>query len=131
GNVSRADRGFEVRLLGYLDYDRRHEAFDRIDIVALGEHWGEGTFTKGARPGRSPLGIVFELSSGNAAADQVPPQGAREINECPSPTGTGEALYRAGKIRAATQGERKRFQDHCGRFRSRFAASPTGGRKLS
>ena len=81
GNVSRADRGFEVRLLGYLDYDRRREAFDRIDIVALGEHWGEGTFTKGARPGRSTLGIVFELASGKTAADRVPPQGAREINE--------------------------------------------------
>jgi hypothetical protein len=80
-NVKQADRGFEVRLLGYLVYDRRQETFDRIDIVALGEHWGEGPFTKGARPGRSPLGIVFELAAGNAPADRVPPQGAREINE--------------------------------------------------
>ena len=81
GNISRAGRGFDVRLLGYLDYDRRRETFDRIDLVALGEHWGEGTFTKGARSGRSPLGIVFELATSKSPADQVPPQGAREINE--------------------------------------------------
>jgi hypothetical protein len=80
-NISQAGRGFEVRLLGYLDYDRRREAFDRIDVVALGEHWGEGTYTKGARSGRSPLGIAFELATGKSPADQVPPQGAREINE--------------------------------------------------
>jgi hypothetical protein len=81
GNSNRADRGFEARLLGYLDYDRRRQAFDRMDIVALGDHWGEGTFTKGARPGRSPLGIVFELAADNAASDLAPPQGAREIDE--------------------------------------------------
>lgn len=79
--VNRADRGFDVRLLGYLRYDRQRQGFDRIDILALGEHWGEGTFTKGARPGKSPLGIAFELTHGDAPADQVPPQGARDIAE--------------------------------------------------
>jgi hypothetical protein len=79
--VSQADRGFDARLLGYIEYDRRKQAFKRLDIVAVGEHWGEGPFTKGARPGKMLLGIAFELSSGDAPADQVPPQGAREIGE--------------------------------------------------
>jgi hypothetical protein len=80
-NVKLADRGFDVRLLGDLQYDRQRQAFERIDIVALGDHWGEGHFTQGARPGKSPLGIVLELSHGGDPADQVPPQGAREIAE--------------------------------------------------
>ena len=78
---TRADRGFDARLLGYFQYDRRKQAFERIDIVAVGEHWGEGSFTKGARPGKTPLGIAFELAQEGTAANQVPPQGAREIAE--------------------------------------------------
>jgi hypothetical protein len=77
--ASRADRGFDVCLLGYLRYDRVKEAFDRFDVVAVGDHWGEGPFTRGARPGRMPLGIAFELTSGKSGADRVPPQGAREL----------------------------------------------------
>src|SRR5207245_655982 len=65
---TRADRGFDARLLGYLQYDRRKQAFERIDIVAVGEHWGEGSFTKGARPGKMPLGIAFELTQEGMAA---------------------------------------------------------------
>jgi hypothetical protein len=80
-DVSRANRGFDVHLLGYLQFDRLREAFDRIDVVAIGEHWGEGTYTKGARPGKTPLGIALELARCNAPANQVPPQGAREIAE--------------------------------------------------
>jgi len=80
-NESRADRGFEVRLLGSLRYDRQRETFDRVDLLAIGEHWGEGPFTKGARPGRSMLGIVFELATSKRAGDRVPPQGAREIDD--------------------------------------------------
>jgi len=79
--VSRAGRGYDAHLLGYLQFDRQKEAFERIDLVAFGEHWGEGAFTKGARPGKTPLGILFELTNTGAPANQVPPQGAREIAE--------------------------------------------------
>jgi len=78
--AAKADRGFDVRLLGHLRYDRARQALDRLDVVAVGDHWGKGEYTRDARPGRQPLGIVFELSRGNSAADLVPPQGAREIN---------------------------------------------------
>jgi hypothetical protein len=78
-DASKADRGFDVRLLGVIGYDRVKRAIDRFDVVAVGEHWGEGPYTRGARPGRTPLGIAFELSPGTAAADRVPPQAAREL----------------------------------------------------
>jgi hypothetical protein len=71
-----AKRGYEVRLLGWVHYDRSKRVIDRFDVVALGEHWGDSPLTRGARPGRTPLGIAFELSRGEPA-DRVPPQGAR------------------------------------------------------
>jgi hypothetical protein len=79
-DVAKADRGFDVRILGHVGFDRTKKAIDRFDAVAVGEHWGEGTFTRGARPGRQPLGIAFELASGKSAADLVPPQAGREID---------------------------------------------------
>jgi len=78
--VSKAGRGFDVRLLGNLRYDRAKQAIDRLEAVAVGEHWGEGPYTRGARPGRQPVGIVFELADRNSAADLVPPQAARDID---------------------------------------------------
>ncbi len=79
-DAAKAERGFDVRLLGYIGYDRAKKAIDRFDVVAVGDHWGEGTFTRRARPGRMPLGVAFELASGKAAGDLVPPQAARETN---------------------------------------------------
>lgn len=78
---AKADRGYDARLLGYLSYNVEKKAFERFDIVAVGDAWGDGSFTRGARPGRTPLGVAFELARGDAPADQVPPQAAREIAE--------------------------------------------------
>jgi hypothetical protein len=79
-DVSKAQRGFDVRLLGYIGYNREKHAIERFDVVAVGDHWGKGQYTHGARPGRQPLGVVFELANGKAATDLVPPQAAREID---------------------------------------------------
>src|SRR5207248_2491544 len=79
--AARSERGFDARLLGYLEYDRSKKAIARWDVVAVGEHWGNGPYTRGARPGRTPLGVAFELARGSSAADQVPPQAARELQE--------------------------------------------------
>ncbi|HXG10877.1 MAG TPA: hypothetical protein VNK04_14050 [Gemmataceae bacterium] len=76
---AQADRGFDVRLLGYIGYDRTRKMINRFEVVAVGDHWGEGPFTRGARPGRTPLGIAFELADGKSAADRVPPQAARDL----------------------------------------------------
>jgi hypothetical protein len=77
-DAAAASRGFDVRLLGFLDYDARKQAWRRFDLVAIGEHWGDGPYTKGSRPGRAPLGVAVSLARGNSPADRIAPQGARE-----------------------------------------------------
>jgi hypothetical protein len=79
-DTRKAKRGYDVALRGTLVYDVENEAITRFDVVALGEHWGEGRYTPGARPGRKPLGVAFELV-GDRPADRVPPQGARDYDE--------------------------------------------------
>jgi hypothetical protein len=80
-DAASAKRGYDARLLGYIELDRAKPVITRFDVVVLGEHWGESTFTRGARPGRMPLGVVFELADGKQAADAVPPQAARNWQE--------------------------------------------------
>lgn len=77
---SAAGRGYDATLLGYVGYNPKADRIDRFDVVALGDHWGEGTFTRGARPGRTPLGVAFKQASGDEPGDTVPPQAAREVN---------------------------------------------------
>ena len=59
-----ARRGYEVRLRGELRYRPKVGTFDRLEIAAVGEHWGEGAYTErgaagaidtrsGVPPGRS------------------------------------------------------------------------------
>jgi hypothetical protein len=76
----KADRGYDVRLRGELRYLPDKKTIDRFDVAAVGEHWGEGRYTRGARPGRSELGVAFGPVVGEKPADRVPPQGAREVN---------------------------------------------------
>jgi hypothetical protein len=78
---ARANRGFDLHVLGHLHYDRARQAITRFDVVAVGEHWGNGPFTRPPRPGRKPLGLAFELSPGRSAGDLVPPQAARMNDE--------------------------------------------------
>ena len=80
-DLDRADRGFDARLTGYLHYDSRKKRIDRFDLVAVGDHWGEGRYNPNARPGKTPLGVAFELAQGDLPADRVPPQGARTLSE--------------------------------------------------
>jgi len=73
-------RGYEARLEGTIAYDAEKESMTRFEVVALGEHWGRGHHTPRARPGRSLLGIAFTLADGTDAADEVPPQAARDLD---------------------------------------------------
>lgn len=76
---AKAERGYEVRLLGALRYQVEKGTFDRFDITAVGTHWGEHSDTAPARPGKSILGQSFELA-GAKPGDRVPPQGIRDRN---------------------------------------------------
>jgi hypothetical protein len=72
-------RGFEGQLFGSarLEGTGASAAVTEFELVALGDHWGEGRFTPGARPGRQPLGSVFTLADPEVPSNRVPPQGAR------------------------------------------------------
>ena len=76
-DTSKAERGYEVRLLGSLRYLPAKGTFDRFDIIAVGTHWGEHFDTAPARPGKSLLGQSFELA-GDKPGDRVAPQGIRD-----------------------------------------------------
>lgn len=69
------DRGYVADVLGYVEAEGGK--ITRFDMVALGEFWGEGTYTKGAPKGRFPLAVAFRLADASKEAAKVPPQGSR------------------------------------------------------
>jgi hypothetical protein len=76
-DADKADRGFDVKLRGELRYAVKTETFDRFDVAALGQHWGETTFTGKARTGKTPLGVAFTLADLTKPGNTIPPQGVR------------------------------------------------------
>ncbi len=72
---AKAKRGYEPEIQGTVVASGDLSKITRFDLLALGNHWGEGTYTGGAREGRNPLGVAFELATGKAIGDDVPPQG--------------------------------------------------------
>ena len=69
------DRGYEAEFLGNAEIRKNRVA--KFDVVALGQFWGEGRYTRGAPKGKFPLAVSFTLADGTDAADHVPPQGSR------------------------------------------------------
>lgn len=69
------DKGYDVAFAGFIEFDRNKQKFTRFDFVALGEHWGDDRYNGGALPGRTPLGIAFELAGDDDPFRDVPPQG--------------------------------------------------------
>jgi len=75
------ERGYDVKLLGHIDLAATGNTLTDVQIVALGDHWGRGTYTPGARPGRTPMGIAFSLSDMEKdPAAKVPPQGSNWLD---------------------------------------------------
>lgn len=67
--------GFRGTLNGAMKFtDGR---LTKFDCLVLGEQWGEGAFTRGARPGKTPLGQVLKLTEARKPADRIPPQSIR------------------------------------------------------
>lgn len=77
----KAKRGYDAHLRGEVMFDRKSKRFTAFDVIALGDHWGDGQYDRGARPGRTPLGIAFTLVSPDEPANRVPPQASRTISE--------------------------------------------------
>ncbi len=73
--TDRADRGYDAKFNGVVEV--RDGSVVRFDMVALGDFWGEGTYTRRAPAGKFPLAISFTLADGTDIADQLVPQAAR------------------------------------------------------
>lgn len=69
------DRGYQADLLGVVEL--RDGKVARFDLLAKGDFWGEGTFTRGAPKGRFPFAVAFSLADVECATGKVPPQAAR------------------------------------------------------
>src|SRR5262245_30475509 len=52
-------RGYQADLLGFLEVKKGKVT--RLDMVVLGQFWGQGAYTPGAPRGRFPLAIAFTL----------------------------------------------------------------------
>lgn len=76
-----ADRGFQGKINGQLQYNQVAGRWEEIQMTVLGQHWGEGPFTRGARPGKSWLGVALELVTTPTPWDLIPPQGARDVGD--------------------------------------------------
>jgi len=68
-------RGYVAQLMGKIEL--RSGKIVRFDMVADGNFWGQGPYSRNAPLGRFPLAVGFRLADGTDAADQVPPQGSR------------------------------------------------------
>jgi hypothetical protein len=77
-NLKAAKRGYEAALTGDLRYEPTQRKITKFNVVAIGDHWGQGEYNEQARPGRTPLGVAFELADPARAADRLPPQFIRE-----------------------------------------------------
>lgn len=78
--ISNEERGFDASLLGKIEVKTPDAAFpSRFDMVVIGEHWGDGQYTRGSRPGKSPLGIAFQLADPNKPEDRIRPQASHYL----------------------------------------------------
>ena len=68
-------RGYKADLRGRIEIVEGKVV--RFDLVALGDFWGEGRYTRRAPKGKFPLAVSFELADGTDVADALQPQGSR------------------------------------------------------
>jgi hypothetical protein len=77
-------RGCEVRVLGYVHYDRKKKAIVRFDLVGVGQAWGNKMDYIGReiRLGQYPwmYGIACELVTGDTPQDRIPPYNLLHYN---------------------------------------------------
>jgi hypothetical protein len=68
-------RGFTGTLDGWLEH--RNGKLTDLRAAVAGDNWGDSALTRGARPGRTPIGFALVLCPDPKAADRVPPQASR------------------------------------------------------
>ena len=66
--------GYQGTLNGQLSFGKTKN-LTQFEMLAHGLHWGEGPYTRGARPGKTPLFVFFQLAPKPQSIDLIPPQG--------------------------------------------------------
>jgi hypothetical protein len=72
---AKGDRGYDAQLSGIVE--AKDGKVTRFDVVARGDFWGEGTYTRGAPKGKFPLAVALTVATGKDESDHAPPGGAR------------------------------------------------------
>ena len=79
GNVRLArpngSSGYEANLLGKLAFTNKR--LTQFDVVAIGDYWGAGRYTRTPPKGRFPVGVSFRIPAKPSAYDLIPPQGTK------------------------------------------------------
>lgn len=77
-------RGCEIRVLGYVGYDRTKKAISRFDVVGVGQAWGNkmGYMQREIRLDQYPwmYGIACELVTSDSPQDRIPPYNLLHYN---------------------------------------------------
>jgi hypothetical protein len=77
GKIVDMASGINLRLLGYLTYQKEQQAFTRFDLLATGLRWGATAYNdRFGDLGPAPIGFAFELA-GPALFERTPPQAIR------------------------------------------------------
>jgi len=71
-DLEHSERGIELSLLGYLNYDAAKHKFTRFDVIGLGRNWGRADHNGEGRSGKGPIGFAIQLARGSAY-DHVAP----------------------------------------------------------
>jgi hypothetical protein len=77
-------RGFRGGLRGEAVWNRAEKRWERVDLYAEGDTFGQGRWNPGAPLGAFRLGVAFEVVPDGFAED-VPPQGCGDLGRYRSP----------------------------------------------
>lgn len=69
------DRGYRAQVLGFVA--AKDGKVTRFDVVAKGQFWGEGTYTRNAPKGKFPFAVASTLAAVDYPGRSVPPGAAR------------------------------------------------------
>lgn len=67
--------GYQANLLGKLAFTEGK--LTQFDLVAHGDYWGAGRYTRKPPEGKFPLGVSFRIPATPSSFDDVPPQGTK------------------------------------------------------
>ena len=91
--TGRGERGYQAQLLGFIE--TKDGKVTRFDVVAKGQFWGEGTYTRGAPKGKFPFAVALTLADPKDPATSVALAGEHLARAAQLAAQMGEELAQA------------------------------------